>query len=97
MRFFSSFSGAFLSNLADLSTPGAKRLRYGQMPNPFIGQWEDERNTRQRDTAQQVGPLSGKRLPRLVFPGLAPHRDLSNQRLGFSKSHSIKILLTMST
>jgi hypothetical protein len=32
--------GAFLSNLADLSTPGAKRRRYGQRPNPFIGQWE---------------------------------------------------------
>ena len=64
------------------------------MPNPFIGQWETS-ETLANATAQQVGPLSGKRLPRLIFPGLP--RDLSNQGLGFSKSHSIKILLTMST
>ena len=62
------------------------------MPNPFIGQWETS-ETLANATAQQVGPLSGKRLPRLIFPAW----DLSNQGLGFSKSHSIKILLTMST
>jgi hypothetical protein len=65
-------------------------------PNPFFGQWETSETLANQTRHSKLGLFSGKRLPRLIFPA-CPHRHLSNQGLGFSKSHSIKILLTMST
>ena len=79
----------------------AKRRPLGRGPTPFIDPWGDERATRQPDTAQQVGLLSGKRLSPLIFPGCpGQNRDLSNQ-VSVSRNpirlRSCKILLTLST
>src|SRR5262245_2180621 len=95
-RVFLVLPAAFLNNLADLSTPGAKRRRYGERPNPSSASGETSETLANPIRHSKLGFLAASACGALIFPGCPAKPGFIEPSLGFSKSHSIKILLTTS-